>query len=70
MSIATHQVVRAATPLFVILFAWIGQIRVNAAGLRFHRNKLASGRQGTEYMGVSREKFKSLIPVVLGVVFA
>lgn len=67
VSIATHQVVRAATPLFVVLFAWFGQIGLGAPEQRL-RITLAKQRVGC--LGVSSAKLKSLTPVILGVVFA
>ncbi|KAF8607270.1 TPT-domain-containing protein [Ceratobasidium sp. AG-I] len=62
VSIATHQVIRAATPLFVVLFTWASQ---------FSPGPNSRGKLGTlRVAAVSSAKLKSLTPVVLGVVFA
>ncbi|CCO30557.1 putative sugar phosphate/phosphate translocator At3g11320 [Rhizoctonia solani AG-1 IB] len=72
VSIATHQVIRAATPLFVIGFAWIGQFRFNAPRWESHRvaNAETPAKQRAGCLGITSAKMKSLTPVILGVVFA
>ncbi|KEP55064.1 triose-phosphate transporter [Rhizoctonia solani 123E] len=72
VSIATHQVVRAATPLFVIGFAWIGQSRFNVPGSESNRaiDRGTSIKRRTGCLGITSAKLKSLTPVILGVIFA
>ncbi|CAE6478486.1 hypothetical protein ACGC1H_006302 [Rhizoctonia solani] len=72
VSIATHQVVRAATPLFVIGFAWIGQSRFNVPRSESNRaiDRGTSIQRRTGYLGITSAKLKSLTPVILGVIFA
>ncbi|CAE6372193.1 unnamed protein product [Rhizoctonia solani] len=72
VSIATHQVVRAATPLFVIGFAWIDQFRFNSPRWEFNRvvNVETPMKRRAGCLGITSSKMKSLTPVILGVVFA
>ncbi|CAE6541278.1 unnamed protein product [Rhizoctonia solani] len=72
VSIATHQVVRAATPLFVIGFAWIGRSRFNLLrpGSNRAMDRGIPAKRRAECLGVPSAKLKSLTPVILGVIFA
>ncbi|KAJ1301044.1 hypothetical protein OPQ81_003464 [Rhizoctonia solani] len=72
VSVATHQVVRAATPLFVIGFAWVGQSRLNllGSGLNHMVNRAGPTKRRAGCLGITSAKMKSLSPVILGVIFA
>ncbi|CAE7063015.1 unnamed protein product [Rhizoctonia solani] len=72
VSIATHQVVRAATPLFVIGFAWIGQSRLNltSSGSNYATDRATPAKRRAGCLDITPAKLKSLTPVILGVVFA
>ncbi|ELU38653.1 TPT domain-containing protein [Rhizoctonia solani AG-1 IA] len=67
VSIATHQVVRAATPLFVIGFAWIDQFRFNTPKGELNRvtNMETPTKRRAGCLGITSEKMKSLTPVIL-----
>ncbi|CAE6436586.1 unnamed protein product [Rhizoctonia solani] len=71
VNIATHQVVRAATPLFVIGFAWIGQAWSNGSrGLNHAADRVVSPNRRAGCLGITSAKMKSLSPVILGVILA
>ncbi|CAE6492228.1 unnamed protein product [Rhizoctonia solani] len=72
VSIATHQVVRAATPLFVIGFAWIGQsgFSVPISGLNHATDREEGIKRRAGYLDITPTKVKSLTPVILGVILA
>ncbi|KAH7337704.1 triose-phosphate transporter family-domain-containing protein [Rhizoctonia solani] len=72
VSIATHQVVRAATPLFVIGFAWIGQSGFNVprSGSNHATDREEAIKRRAGCLGITPAKVKSLTPVILGVILA